>query len=573
MQRFLKELLSLDNDQSTLERTTCLVNSLGQDLIYAVSKKKTPKHILLPYTIKSLTGNVELIQILNRLGHCISYTLYDEIDAAFCMKKLAVTEEGNVPLPESLLPNVNTMLAFDNIDRLEETLSGKGTSHRVNGIAVQPPIHGPHLEMPKPPPIVKSKKRSLEIQPEALPIYAKQHGNPQRRMTHYVEFKEESLASRKKNLIWLLSRYHGAQMENQVISAWTGFNIKVTEGSGNKDKISYLPTINSPATELCTVHEILKQAMKIKEKLGLKEIVTVFDQAIYAKVCEVMWSFPLDFKAIIPRMGIFHTICVMLGIIGKRFEDSGFKDLCIESGIVAEGSISKILEGKMYNRAIRTHKLVYEAMMRLAWKSFVPWFDINYSHDNVRLTDTQELIETVLDDTSPECFANLCESESFSFIFQAFNKYLHEDTKGLFAFWVSYLDMVEVLLALLRSTRLGNWPMHLNAIRDMLPWCFAYNRINYSRYLSLYYRDMMHLEEDHPETYTSFMDAGFSVQLSSSNNFSRIPMDQTIEETVNRDTQTAGGTKGFSLKPGAVARYLFNELIIVTDRYNIYTNT
>ena len=32
-------------------------------------------------------------------------------------------------------------------------------------------------------------------------------------------------------------------------------------------------------------------------------------------------------------------------------------------------------------------------------------------------------------------------------------------------------------------------------------------------------------------------------------------MDQTIEETVNKDTQTPGGTKGFSLKPAALSRY------------------
>jgi len=32
-------------------------------------------------------------------------------------------------------------------------------------------------------------------------------------------------------------------------------------------------------------------------------------------------------------------------------------------------------------------------------------------------------------------------------------------------------------------------------------------------------------------------------------------VDQAIEETVNRDTQIAGGTKGFSLKPAAVTKY------------------
>ena len=32
-------------------------------------------------------------------------------------------------------------------------------------------------------------------------------------------------------------------------------------------------------------------------------------------------------------------------------------------------------------------------------------------------------------------------------------------------------------------------------------------------------------------------------------------MDQTIEETINKETQTPGGTRGFSTKKGAVAKY------------------
>ena len=36
-----------------------------------------------------------------------------------------------------------TGVIYDNIDRLEETLSGAGTSHRVNGIAVQRGFIGP----------------------------------------------------------------------------------------------------------------------------------------------------------------------------------------------------------------------------------------------------------------------------------------------------------------------------------------------------------------------------------------------------------------------------------------------
>ena len=43
----------------------------------------------------------------------------------------------HVPLPENIQPIISTTLACDNTDRLEETLCGTRTSHRVNGIAVQ----------------------------------------------------------------------------------------------------------------------------------------------------------------------------------------------------------------------------------------------------------------------------------------------------------------------------------------------------------------------------------------------------------------------------------------------------
>ena len=78
-----------------------MLKSFGQDLIYAVSKQLILKPILLLYTVKSLTGNVELIKILNCLGHGIPYSLEEEIDTALWIKKVARTSEGNVPLSES----------------------------------------------------------------------------------------------------------------------------------------------------------------------------------------------------------------------------------------------------------------------------------------------------------------------------------------------------------------------------------------------------------------------------------------------------------------------------------------
>lgn len=89
----------------------------------------------------------------------------------------------------------------------------------------------------------------------------------------------------------------------------------------------------------------------------------------------------------------------------------------------------------------------------------------------------------------------------------------------------------------------------------MLPWCFACDNLNYARYLSAYVSEMSHLEEDHPNILEYFRSGGFAVQIGECNPFGRIPVDQTCEETVNKDTQTPGGTKGFSLKPKAVSKY------------------
>ena len=48
-------------------------------------KIKPPKQVLLSYRVKTLTGNVELIQILNRLGHGVSYSQLEENDTALYM--------------------------------------------------------------------------------------------------------------------------------------------------------------------------------------------------------------------------------------------------------------------------------------------------------------------------------------------------------------------------------------------------------------------------------------------------------------------------------------------------------
>jgi hypothetical protein len=63
------------------------------------------------------------------------------------------------------------------------------------------------------------------------------------------------------------------------------------------------------------------------------------------------------------------------------------------------------------------------------------------------------------------------------------------------------------------------------------------------------------MPEEKPDVHKALTNGCFSVQRSNNNFFGRIPVDQTIEVTVNKDTQTAGGTMKFTLKQSAMKRY------------------
>ena len=64
---FLYYLIGGEKDSAS-PRAQRLVDSVGQDLVYGVTCAKVtpPKHILLPYAVKKLTGSTELIRIIGR---------------------------------------------------------------------------------------------------------------------------------------------------------------------------------------------------------------------------------------------------------------------------------------------------------------------------------------------------------------------------------------------------------------------------------------------------------------------------------------------------------------------------
>ena len=129
-------------------------------------------------------------------------------------------------------------------------------------------------------------------------------------------------------------------------------------------------------------------------------------------------------------------------------------------------------------------------MMRLIWRSFVHWLEENHVEDLEKLNHTIQAVHKLCNDTCVATYDAAVKDESCNRILQIFSaclKVLKTDKGPLAAFWMTYVEMIEILLGLLRADREGDWQLHLACIRKMIPWCFAMDKTNYARYLPVYY--------------------------------------------------------------------------------------
>lgn len=369
---------------------------------------------------------------------------------------------------------------------------------------------------------------------------------------------------RLKDFAWFLSRLPLTEDVHlidetaetpQSVPGWSGFNIVAKRNDvPGKSIVGYCQLIDASPTELSTVYTLLKKSVAMANLLGLDDTVIVLDQAIYAKALEVIWKQQQEFKSVVLMMGDFHVACVLLAVIGKRFGDAGLRDLLIESRIIGTGSLNGVLEGKHYNRALRTHKIVLEALMRLNWQAFI---QCNRESPDISLTQQMEAVEVTLQNVRKELTSvsiqALYDNPELTDLLRSFEEF------NLSSSGKSYIEMVTLLLRFIRATREGDWNLHLACIKDMLPWMFAYDRTNYARYLPVYLCDMLALEQNHPSVHEAVKTGDFVVQRSSWNGFGQVSVDQTIEQTINCDTKSKGGIIGFSLNKAAVHRWVLTS--------------
>ena len=155
---------------------------------------------------------------------------------------------------------------------------------------------------------------------------------------------------------------------------------------------------------------------------------------------------------------------VLPGFVPLSGPVAGLQDIVIEAELCAEGSVKGVISGHHYNRSVRCHKLIYEALHRLRWQCFletVPESDCS---------QVEQIISALKEKFPSRGYKEVVISPEFNNLCQRYEAFIQ--SKGecpTFQFWSSYLEMVEVLLLFLHARREGDWTLHLSAVRSMCP--------------------------------------------------------------------------------------------------------
>ena len=182
-----------------------------------------PKHLLLGMSVRHLTGSAELITVLNRFGHCASYSVLLELETAMCSSM----EQWQSAIPPSIVPDQNSFihLCWDNFDLTEETLSGAGTTHTAHGNVIQEMFTSADSDAcSDQQSLPKDKKRSVTVVPHVIePYYTKKRAEPNLTVSNTIveETSSEKLA-KFSDILWILTRFCSSSSE-QTVPGWAGW--------------------------------------------------------------------------------------------------------------------------------------------------------------------------------------------------------------------------------------------------------------------------------------------------------------------------------------------------------------
>ena len=293
---------------------------------------------------------------------------------------------------------------------------------------------------------------------------------------------------------------------NEACPEYNRCNTMVTREQGvsmqPKTKAVYFSLNEMTPSNPDTIMTALNEAKRLTKERGQKSVIFTSDQQLYKVAVEVQWAYPREFSDVINRLGGVHTLMSFAGAVGTLMQGSGLSEV-LESTFAG---VTKMLSGKKFPQNIRAMRLLLEEMLR--------------STTSDGSISTMQVLLTLLDHAASA-------SNTSKLLVDCFIK------------------PVFIMMLYIRAERGGDWPLHLVAVKQVLPYFFASSHMKYARYGLYYLRSMQRLVQ---EELSNFM-KGEHVMHHVPGLWNGIWSGMFIETTFMRYGHGPGGIIGITLRP------------------------
>jgi hypothetical protein len=452
----------------------------------------------------------------------------------------------------------------DNVDHNVATLDGRGTFHGMGIIAtITPQTHAESKPIPR---VQATAVDIAELGRINVEYFKVPLNIPPLIYQPLVHTPVEDSTS-QLDLLWKSSL-----LLHSPRPSWSGMMQLIQHGPyPGKSCVQFLPMIDLDPSDYSCIYSTLKFVASQARKYNVTPVLT-FDQPLYWKALTIIRSQSSDsfLKNVVLRLGAFHTEMSFLGSIGHLMAGSGLQEVLELS--YAGNTVSHMMTGKAVSRAVRGHMLIDAALNTIliadAYNVPVPTRDTvdapdtgldsndrdisamhtanaDVTHEDSLQTDLT-VASTLYDKlmSATVSLDDVCSDENLERVKRTLNEKNATRTMRTSLLWLQYMEMVDILRRFLKAERTGNWALHLQSVREMLPYLAASGHNLYTKSAHVYLQMMSDLPETHPDVYKKF-DEGYHVVRRSDRYWAGLSTDLIIEQVLMRSLKTCGGlTRG-----------------------------
>ena len=246
-----------------------------------------------------------------------------------------------------------------------------------------------------------------------------------------------------------------------------------------------------------------------------------------------------------------------LRCLGRTIEGSGLDGAWQEADLYSSVTVSQILNGNHYSRAIEAHRVTLQALFDLWLEKFLE------DHHTVRdslVASVRQLTEAckLKTDVGEAHRAFLMDMESLNLEEQLRQFDASHNRDPMFQWTRMYMrqvmTQVMTLLQFQTATREGNWHLYLTSLEHLCKYLFAYARLDYAQNIPDFIARMDAIKTSDPELWQSFNNGEFAVNTSNRIPFTRIGVDQAMEH-LNKSTKGQGGISGITSYPATLLKF------------------